>query len=170
MKTVLLNGGIVSATLRRLVGKLHCKCKGHDRDDPPDHHLLSPQSETVCCHIVGGLTDFFRILGHQYYKVYGKVAMRKLPRPQTFNFIKKGAAVLLAVEVGIFGGIYYVYHRMNTDRDYRYYMSRNYSSALEVFYSVGEYFNTKDQTRQLDQRVWTAEYPEKSSEQAADRS
>ncbi|KAK4317037.1 hypothetical protein Pmani_011849 [Petrolisthes manimaculis] len=116
------------------------------------------------------MTDFFRILGHQYCKVYGKIAMRKPPRPQTFNFIKKGAAVLLAVEVGIFGGIYYVYHRMNTDRDYRYYMSRNYSSALEVFYSVGEYFNTKDQTRRLDQRVWAAEYPDKSSEQATDRS
>lgn len=42
--------------------------------------------------------------------------MRRHPRSRLFNFIKKGAAVLFAVEVGVFSGVYYVYHRMNTDR------------------------------------------------------
>ncbi|XP_042238962.1 uncharacterized protein LOC121877328 isoform X2 [Homarus americanus] len=85
--------------------------------------------------------------------------MRKYPQSRLFNFIKKSAAVLLAVEVGIFGGIYYVYHRMNTDRDFRYYMNNSYTFGLEAFYSVGEFFNKQDRTRQLDQRVWAKQFP-----------
>lgn len=96
--------------------------------------------------------------------------MKKYPRSQLFNFVKKSAAVLLALEVGLFGGVYYVYHRMNTDRDFRYYMSNNYSSGLEVFYSVGEFFNNKDQTRQFDQHIWSKQFPairEKQEESVA---
>ncbi|KAK8721041.1 hypothetical protein OTU49_012960 [Cherax quadricarinatus] len=85
--------------------------------------------------------------------------MKKYPRSQLFSFIKKSAAVLFALEVGAFGGLYYVYNRMNTDRDFRYYMSNNYSFGLEVFYSVGEYLNKQDKTREFDQHIWSKQFP-----------
>lgn len=84
--------------------------------------------------------------------------MRKQPKSQTISFIKKGAAFLLAAEVFAFAGCYYVYHRMNTDRDFRYYMKNNYPFALEGFYSVGEFFQSKDQTRKIDSNIWSVQH------------
>jgi len=85
--------------------------------------------------------------------------MKKHPQPIVFGLIKKGAAFLLAAEVVLFGGSYYVYHRMNTERDFRHYMHQNYNFALESFYKVGEFANQADQTRLLDEAIWSKQYP-----------
>jgi len=80
--------------------------------------------------------------------------MRKQATPKLFNFVKKTAGIIFAAEVGAFGLCYYVYHRMNTDRDYRLYLRDNYSFALESFYSIGEFMNANDQTRKVDDMIW----------------
>ncbi|KAK7070890.1 hypothetical protein SK128_019782 [Halocaridina rubra] len=89
--------------------------------------------------------------------------MRKHPKSHTFRLIKKGAAILFAAEVTIFAGCYYVYHRMNTQRDFRHYMSNNYPYALEAYYSVGEFFNSANKTRQIDQNIWIKQFPTSAS-------
>jgi len=85
--------------------------------------------------------------------------MKKHAQPKIFGLIKKGAAYLLAAELVAFGGAYYVYHRMNTERDFRYYMHKNYNFALESFYTVGEYFQPANQTRLLDEAIWSKQHP-----------
>lgn len=85
--------------------------------------------------------------------------MKKHPKSQTISFIKRGAAFLLGAELIAFSGCYYVYHRMNTDRDFRYYMNNNYPFGLEAYYSVGEFFQPLNQTRKFDQNIWANQYP-----------
>lgn len=85
--------------------------------------------------------------------------MRKQPRSQFINLVKKGAAAVFIAEVGAFGVCYYIYHHMNTDRDFRYYMKNNYSFALESFYTLGEYMNKTDQTRKIDNIIWSKQFP-----------
>lgn len=84
--------------------------------------------------------------------------MRKYPKSQTVNLVKKGAGVLLILEIGAFGAFYHVYHRMNTERDFRYYMKNNYSFGLESYYQVGEFFDKNNRTRQLDEAIWAQQF------------
>lgn len=85
--------------------------------------------------------------------------MRKQPKSQFVNLVKKLAAAVFIAEVGAFGASYYFYHRMNTDRDFRYYMKNNFNFALESFYTLGEYMNKADQTRKIDHIIWSNQYP-----------
>lgn len=94
--------------------------------------------------------------------------MLKLPSPQWFKFLKKTATVLFVAESLAFAGSYFLWYKLNTDRDTRHYYHENYPFVLEGYYKVGEFFDSKKEiarTRQLDLAVWSAQSPKKKEEE-----
>ncbi|KAK8384545.1 hypothetical protein O3P69_014252 [Scylla paramamosain] len=119
----------------------------------------SPLSRTRRSSPIDGRQENFALAYLHFLDVVG---MKKYPRSQTVSLVKKGATALFVLEVGVFAGLYYVYHRMNTDRDFRYYMKNNYSTGLEAFYTVGEFMNSEDRTRRFDEAVWAQQFGSES--------
>ncbi|XP_033102455.1 protein CEBPZOS-like [Anneissia japonica] len=60
--------------------------------------------------------------------------------------------VIYAELVAVAGG-YYVFHKMNTNQDFRKYMHYNYPVVLEVFYKTAEYGGITD-ARKNDYAQW----------------
>ncbi|XP_070578277.1 protein CEBPZOS-like [Ptychodera flava] len=69
------------------------------------------------------------------------------------NRLKRGFKVLLVAEGVCFLGAYYVFHRMNTDQDYRHMMHKKWPSVLELFYKSAEWGGIKD-ARENDYKTW----------------
>ncbi|XP_018563719.1 protein CEBPZOS [Anoplophora glabripennis] len=78
----------------------------------------------------------------------------KNPKPAYRRWLKKGALTLFVIEAVCFAGSYFVWHRINTERDYRRYLHDNYPSILEAFYKTGELIDSKSNIRQIDQAYW----------------
>ncbi|KAJ8949858.1 hypothetical protein NQ318_010492 [Aromia moschata] len=81
----------------------------------------------------------------------------KNPRPAYRKWLKRGALILFVVEAASFVGTYAVWHKVNTERDYRKYLRDNYPSVLEVYYRTGEIIDSQSKIRQIDQAYWAKE-------------
>ncbi|KAK9753444.1 hypothetical protein QE152_g1980 [Popillia japonica] len=62
--------------------------------------------------------------------------LHKGSKSQNIRFVRKAATVLFVAEGLFFLGCYGVWHKLNTDRDFRKYMHHNYPSTLEYYYSL----------------------------------
>ncbi|XP_022901648.2 protein CEBPZOS [Onthophagus taurus] len=79
----------------------------------------------------------------------------KTPKPTKYKFVRKAATVLFVAEGLFFGGCYYVYHKLNTDRDFRFYMHNNFPKILNYYYSLGERIGgTGERIKEIDQAYW----------------
>ncbi|GLH01926.1 Uncharacterized protein GBIM_07986 [Gryllus bimaculatus] len=83
--------------------------------------------------------------------------MKKYPISTFRKTVAKVAGVLFVVEGLAFVGAYGVWHKMNTSRDFRYYMYNNHNWALEMFYKCGEFMSSTSSCRKADLLAWTAE-------------
>jgi len=82
--------------------------------------------------------------------------MKKYPKGSGIRlFLRRLLGGAIIAESIAFVGTYYVYNRMNHDRDYRYYMSKNCNPILELYYQIGEFGNPRIKTREQDRLTWT---------------
>ncbi|XP_045447276.1 uncharacterized protein LOC123655549 [Melitaea cinxia] len=65
------------------------------------------------------------------------------------------ATIFVAESIGI-AVTYGLWYKLNTERDFRLYMYKNYNWVLEGYYQVGERVGGL-KTRELDTAVWTNE-------------
>ncbi|XP_055709671.1 protein CEBPZOS [Phlebotomus papatasi] len=80
--------------------------------------------------------------------------IRKSEKSPVWKIIKRGIGIGIAAEVAFLVGSYAVWHRMNTNSDFRKYMHENYPYFLEGFYRVGELLGKGAEIRQLDATQW----------------
>ncbi|XP_044761016.1 uncharacterized protein LOC123318459 [Coccinella septempunctata] len=73
------------------------------------------------------------------------------------TWFKRGAITLFVAETFGFLFCYTLWNKVNTDRDSRKYLRDNYPSLLDSYYKVGEYFDSKNNIRQIDSAYWNAE-------------
>lgn len=84
--------------------------------------------------------------------------LNKTPKPAYKRYITFSLKAILLVEAAGLAVSYGLWHKLNTDRDFRLYMYRNYNWALEGYYGIGEKINDKNSNiRQLDQAIWINE-------------
>ncbi|XP_072383466.1 uncharacterized protein [Diabrotica undecimpunctata] len=81
----------------------------------------------------------------------------KNPKPGVRKWLKRGAVALFVIEGASFVGSYFLWYRVNTDRDTRKYLYQNYPSVLEAYYKIGETFDPQNQIRQIDLAYWNKE-------------
>ncbi|KAI5639919.1 hypothetical protein NE865_07648 [Phthorimaea operculella] len=82
--------------------------------------------------------------------------LTKEPKPaykRYFSVAWKTVFIAEALGIAVSYGIYY---KLNTDRDFRLYMYKNYNWALEGYYGLGEKIGGL-KTRELDLKVWKNE-------------
>lgn len=80
--------------------------------------------------------------------------LERKPKPAFWKFIKRSATALFAIEAVCFAVSYGVWHRMNTNSEFRHYMSQNYPIVLESYYKFGELLGN-NRAREIDSAVWT---------------
>lgn len=80
--------------------------------------------------------------------------MLKQPRRTA---LVNGVKILLGCELICFFGSYFVWNRMNSSREFRYRMLNTLPSVLEGYYLLGETLDKTNNTRCLDQAVWSEE-------------
>ncbi|XP_055636988.1 uncharacterized protein LOC129775855 [Toxorhynchites rutilus septentrionalis] len=90
--------------------------------------------------------------------------LHKNAKPGYKAVIKKTATILIAVEAIAFAVSYAGWYRLNTNRDFRYYINENYPLILESYYQVGEFFSSDQSIRKHDQLIWKQEKQFPSSE------
>ncbi|XP_055680857.1 uncharacterized protein LOC129788651 isoform X2 [Lutzomyia longipalpis] len=71
-----------------------------------------------------------------------------------WKIFKRSLGIGLAAEFVFLAGSYAVWHRMNTNSEFRKYMNENFPFALEGFYRVGEFLGKGAEIRQLDNSEW----------------
>ncbi|XP_019876005.1 protein CEBPZOS [Aethina tumida] len=81
----------------------------------------------------------------------------KNPKPEYRRWIKKTAIVLFVAEAAAFTASYFLWSKVNTDRDTRRYLLDNYPSALDLYYRTGELLDSQNRTRQIDAAYWSQE-------------
>ncbi|XP_046387572.1 protein CEBPZOS-like isoform X2 [Ischnura elegans] len=67
-----------------------------------------------------------------------------------------GAGILLVAEALAFGCSYLCWYRMNTSRDFRLFMHKNFPWALEGYYSVGSILGGES-SKEKDILIWSRE-------------
>lgn len=80
--------------------------------------------------------------------------MKKQPKRTFSSSIKKVIGIAVLAEFVAVVGSYLVYHKLNTDRDFRYYVKENYSPILEGYYKLGEYADSTNAMRKVDEKLW----------------
>ncbi|XP_053665748.1 uncharacterized protein LOC128714891 [Anopheles marshallii] len=83
--------------------------------------------------------------------------LHKKARPGFVKFIKTSAKTLIVVEAILFAVSYGGWHRLNTNREFRYYVKENYPSILEAYYQLGETFGGDKSIRAFDENIWQQE-------------
>ena len=82
--------------------------------------------------------------------------MQKFPRRSTFN----GGNILKGViffEIVVFAGSLLVWSRMNKSRDFRKSVQENFPAALDIYYRIGETFDSTNTCRDQDSSIWDRE-------------
>ncbi|CAD7080052.1 unnamed protein product [Hermetia illucens] len=88
--------------------------------------------------------------------------LERKPKPAFWKFIKGSAKTLFVLEAVAFAVSYGVWHRMNTNSEFRKYMSENFPVVLESYYQVGELLGD-NKVRQLDNVTWSHKADKKDS-------
>lgn len=106
--------------------------------------------QSYCFHNsrVKNLTSKFRWL-------FRWLSMKKYPNssvkyPRLFKWF-------LCFEITALAGSYFVWNRMNHSRDFRRTVLDNFPTILEVYYKIGEQFDSCNNTRSLDSKIWDSE-------------
>jgi len=84
------------------------------------------------------------------------------PRSEFLKYLVKSAKILFVLEVVSFGATYLVWHRMNTNRDFRQYMNDNFPIVLDGYYSFGEFMGRDSRIRAVDRAYWDNQEKSKS--------
>ncbi|KPJ06910.1 hypothetical protein RR48_11409 [Papilio machaon] len=82
--------------------------------------------------------------------------LTKKPKPAYKRFLSYTLGTVFVAETIGIAISYGLYFKLNTDRDFRLYMHKNYNFILEGYYGLGEYIGGH-KTRELDQKVWSSE-------------
>ncbi|CAK1540725.1 unnamed protein product [Leptosia nina] len=80
----------------------------------------------------------------------------KEPKSNLKRILKTTAGVIFVVEAAGVALTYGLWYRLNTERDFRLYMHKNYSWVLEGYYSLGEKVGGL-RTREVDKKIWENE-------------
>lgn len=100
--------------------------------------------------------------------------LERKPKISSFKWLKRGALSLFIAESIGFVVCYTVWHRVNTNRgsfinnilklylisisiDSRKYLRDNYPYFLESYYKVGEFLESGNNIREIDNSFWNAE-------------
>lgn len=83
--------------------------------------------------------------------------IEKKARPGYRRILKTSAKTLIVIEAVLFGVSYAGWYRLNTNRDFRYYVKENYPSVLEAYYQLGETFSGDKKIRAYDEGIWQQE-------------
>ncbi|XP_035908833.1 uncharacterized protein LOC118510728 [Anopheles stephensi] len=87
--------------------------------------------------------------------------LQKQARPGYKKFIKTSAKTLIVVEAILFAVSYAGWYRLNTNREFRYYVKENYPSVLEAYYQLGETLGGDKSIRLYDDNIWQQEQQQK---------
>ncbi|ETN60678.1 hypothetical protein AND_007701 [Anopheles darlingi] len=87
--------------------------------------------------------------------------LEKKARPGYRKIIKSSAKTLIVVEAILFAVSYAGWYRLNTNREFRYYVKENYPSVLEAYYQIGETFSGDTSIRAYDEGIWQQEQQSK---------
>lgn len=79
--------------------------------------------------------------------------LRKYPKSNYGNLLRTSAKVLFVTEFLAFAGLYYVWHRLNTSKDYRKSMFENHRWVVEGYYKVGSLVGD-DRVKREDYKTW----------------
>lgn len=82
--------------------------------------------------------------------------LSKQPKPAYKKFIGATLKTVFLVETVGIAVSFGLWYKLNTEREFRLYMYKNYNWVLEGYYSIGEVIGGL-KTRELDQKVWTNE-------------
>nr|XP_034827233.1 protein CEBPZOS [Maniola hyperantus] len=82
--------------------------------------------------------------------------LEKKPRSGFKRLLGVTAATIFVAEAVGFAVSYGLWYKLNSERDFRLYMHKNYNWVLEGYYTIGEKIGGH-KTRELDQKVWTNE-------------
>uniref|UniRef100_A0A2M3ZB26 Uncharacterized protein n=1 Tax=Anopheles braziliensis TaxID=58242 RepID=A0A2M3ZB26_9DIPT len=83
--------------------------------------------------------------------------LEKKARPGYRKIIKSSAKTLIVVEAILFAVSYAGWYRLNTNREFRYYVKENYPSILEAYYQIGESISGDTSIRAYDEGIWQQE-------------
>uniref|UniRef100_A0A2M3ZAP4 Uncharacterized protein n=1 Tax=Anopheles braziliensis TaxID=58242 RepID=A0A2M3ZAP4_9DIPT len=83
--------------------------------------------------------------------------LEKKARPGYRKIIKSSAKTLIVVEAILFAVSYAGWYRLNTSREFRYYVKENYPSVLEAYYQIGESISGDTSIRAYDEGIWQQE-------------
>uniref|UniRef100_A0A182JSZ4 Protein CEBPZOS n=1 Tax=Anopheles christyi TaxID=43041 RepID=A0A182JSZ4_9DIPT len=83
--------------------------------------------------------------------------LQKKARPGYKKIIKTSAKTLIVVEALLFAVSYAGWYRLNTNREFRYYVKENYPSILEAYYQLGETLGSDKTIRTYDENIWQQE-------------
>ncbi|XP_057651277.1 uncharacterized protein LOC130890892 [Diorhabda carinulata] len=78
----------------------------------------------------------------------------KNPKSATRKWFKRGVYTLIVIEGACFAGSYFIWYKINTNRDTRKYLFDNYPSILENYYKIGELIDSQNKIRQVDLAYW----------------
>ncbi|CAH2076967.1 unnamed protein product, partial [Iphiclides podalirius] len=82
--------------------------------------------------------------------------LQKKPKSALKRFVTYSLGTIFVAEALGFAVSYGLYYKLNTEREFRYYMHQNYNWVLEGYYRLGEVIGG-NKTRELDYKVWTNE-------------
>uniref|UniRef100_A0A182NEH5 Protein CEBPZOS n=1 Tax=Anopheles dirus TaxID=7168 RepID=A0A182NEH5_9DIPT len=83
--------------------------------------------------------------------------LEKRARPGWRKIVKSSAKTLIVVEAILFGLSYAGWYRLNTNREFRYYVKENFPSVLEAYYQLGESLGGDKSIRLYDESIWQQE-------------
>lgn len=84
-------------------------------------------------------------------------------RSNTKSIFKAYFKLFVLLEVAGFLGSYYVWKRMNSSQDFRFYMSQAYPTILEGYYQIGERLGDLNDIRAYDRKCWQEKQQAESS-------
>ncbi|CAH3875220.1 unnamed protein product [Pieris brassicae] len=78
------------------------------------------------------------------------------PKSKLRRIFGAAAASIIVFEVAGVAVTYGLWYKLNTERDFRLYMYKNYNWIIEGYYSVGETVGGL-KTREQDKKIWENE-------------
>ncbi|CAG9864563.1 unnamed protein product [Phyllotreta striolata] len=78
----------------------------------------------------------------------------KRPNSTFKRWFKRGAVTIIVIDALSCVGSYFIWRKINTERDFRRYLHDNYPFVLEGYYKIGETIDSQSQIRKIDWEHW----------------